>query len=109
MLVVAPTRGGKGRSRRLIASFCWCAVSFGGRPILCPRATARARPSPVRARIRSRSNSALCGAPHKADDAESVVMRSDAAKTHDTPGFPWCSAPHNPTVRRGPHVPAAVP
>src|SRR3984893_9740265 len=41
-----------------------------------------------------------------ADDAESVVMRSDAAKTHDTPGFPWCSAPHNPT---GPHVPAAVP
>jgi DNA invertase Pin-like site-specific DNA recombinase len=44
-----------------------------------------------------------------ADDAESVVMRSDAAKTHDTPGFPWCSAPHNPTVRRGPHVPAAVP
>jgi tetratricopeptide (TPR) repeat protein len=28
------------------------------RPIFCPRATARARPSPVRARIRSRSNSA---------------------------------------------------
>lgn len=44
-----------------------------------------------------------------ADDAESVVMRSDAARTHDTPGFPWCSAPHNPAVRRGLHVPAAVP
>ena len=46
------------RSRRLIASRCWCGVSLGGRPIFCPRATARARPSPVRVRIRSRSNSA---------------------------------------------------
>src|SRR3984893_10653041 len=45
-------------SRRLIASRFWCGVSFGGRPILCPRATARARPSPVRARIKSLSNSA---------------------------------------------------
>ena len=32
--------------------------SFGFRPIFTPRATARARPSPVRARISSRSNSA---------------------------------------------------
>jgi hypothetical protein len=28
--------------------------SLGGRPIFCPRATARALPSPVRVRIRSR-------------------------------------------------------
>jgi hypothetical protein len=34
---------------------------------------------PVRARIRSRSNSALCGASHKADDAERVIMRSVVA------------------------------
>jgi hypothetical protein len=32
--------------------------SLGGRPIWTPRALARARPSPVRARINSRSNSA---------------------------------------------------
>jgi hypothetical protein len=31
---------------------------LNGRPSFCPRATARALPSPVRARIRSRSNSA---------------------------------------------------
>jgi hypothetical protein len=37
------------RSRRLIASRRWCGVSLGGRPIICPRATARARPSPVAA------------------------------------------------------------
>ena len=34
------------------------AVSFGGRPMWTPRALARSRPSPVRARISSRSNSA---------------------------------------------------
>src|SRR6516164_5826812 len=36
----------------------WCGVSFGLRPRLCPFALARARPSLVRARISSRSNSA---------------------------------------------------
>src|ERR1700730_6153427 len=45
-------------SRRLIASRFWCGVSLGGRPKLCPRAFALSRPSPVRARINSRSNSA---------------------------------------------------
>jgi len=45
-------------SRRLSASLTWCAVIFGGRPIFTPRALARLRPSPVRARISSRSNSA---------------------------------------------------
>jgi hypothetical protein len=33
-------------------------VSLGGRPMCCPRATARLRPSAVRVRIRSRSTSA---------------------------------------------------
>jgi hypothetical protein len=46
------------RSRRRIASLRWCGVSLKGRPKLCPRALARSRPSPVRARINSRSNSA---------------------------------------------------
>jgi hypothetical protein len=45
-------------SRRSTASRIWCAVSFGLRPIFTPRALARSRPSPVRARISSRSNSA---------------------------------------------------
>ena len=40
------------------ASCCWCFVSFGGRPIRTPRARARFLPSPVRARMSSRSNSA---------------------------------------------------
>jgi len=42
---------------RLRSWRCWC-VSFGGRPNLTPRPLARVRPSPVRARISSRSNSA---------------------------------------------------
>ena len=42
----------------LTASAFWCAVSIGGRPMWTPRALARSRPSPVRARISSRSNSA---------------------------------------------------
>ena len=44
-----------------------------------------------------------------ADDAESVVMRSDTARTQDTPGFRRCHASHNPRVRSGLHLPAAVP
>src|SRR6476620_4829299 len=43
---------------RAIASLRWCAFSFGGLTNLTPRARARLRPSPVRARINSRSNSA---------------------------------------------------
>jgi hypothetical protein len=45
-------------SRRAIASLRWCPVSFGLRPKITPLAFARARPSPVRVRISSRSNSA---------------------------------------------------
>jgi hypothetical protein len=41
-----------------------------------PTARARARPSPVRAMISSRSNSAVCGALHTADYADTAVMRS---------------------------------
>jgi hypothetical protein len=48
-----PTRANV--SRRRIASRFWCGVSFGLRPIITPFATARAQPSPVRARINSRS------------------------------------------------------
>jgi hypothetical protein len=44
--------------KALIASARWRPVSVGGRPIWTPRALARVRPSPVRARINSRSNSA---------------------------------------------------
>src|ERR1019366_7436833 len=36
-----------------------------------------------------------------AEDAESVVMRSDTARTQDTPGFRRCHASHNPRVRSG--------
>jgi len=53
-------------------------VSFGGRPPVRPARRAAARPAWVRSRIRLRSNSALCEAPHKADDAERVIMRSRA-------------------------------
>jgi hypothetical protein len=45
-------------ARRASASARWCAVSAGFRPNLTPRALARSRPSLVRARISSRSNSA---------------------------------------------------
>ncbi len=50
--------GPKTSARRRRASFCCCGVSFDGRPICCPRAFARLRPSAVRVRIRSRSTSA---------------------------------------------------
>jgi len=45
-------------SRRAIASLRWWPVSFGLRPRMTPLAFARSRPSPVRVRISSRSNSA---------------------------------------------------
>jgi len=45
-------------ARRCRVSWRWWCVSFGGRPNLTPRPLARVRPSPVRARISSRSNSA---------------------------------------------------
>jgi hypothetical protein len=45
-------------SRRFVASRRCSGVSFGFRPSFTPRRFARSRPSPVRARIRSRSNSA---------------------------------------------------
>jgi hypothetical protein len=50
------------------------------RPPLRPRAAAAVKPAPVRSRIKSRSNSALCGAPHKADYAEPGIMQSCASK-----------------------------
>jgi len=46
------------RSRRSIELLRWCDVSLKRRPKLCPFALARSRPSLVRARINSRSNSA---------------------------------------------------
>jgi hypothetical protein len=45
-------------ARAFNASRFWCAVSFDGRPMWTPRSFARLRPSPVRARINSLSNSA---------------------------------------------------
>jgi len=44
-----------------------------------------------------------------ADDAESVVMRSDSARTPDSPGLRRRSAPHNPAARRGLSVQGALP
>jgi hypothetical protein len=51
----------------------WCGVIFGGRPIFTPRAMARLRPSPVLVRINSRSNSAVCGAPHTAEFERALI------------------------------------
>src|SRR5215813_8426158 len=45
-------------ARRCSASWRWCGVILRGRPNRTPRSLARFRPSPVRARISSRSNSA---------------------------------------------------
>src|SRR5580693_9168194 len=50
--------GSPSRSRRRIASRFWCSVNFGLRPSLTPRGLARSRPSLVRVRIKSLSNSA---------------------------------------------------
>jgi hypothetical protein len=44
---------------RARASRCWCLVSFDGLPMWMPAAFARLMPSPVRARISSRSKSAM--------------------------------------------------
>jgi hypothetical protein len=59
-LSVAPSA----RHRR--ASFCCCGVSFGGRPMCCPRAVARLRTSAVRVRIRSRRPQRCTGAARRA-------------------------------------------
>ena len=56
-----------------MASCFWCGVSFGLQPRLMPFSLARARPSPVRIRINSRSNSALCEAPHKAEFERDLI------------------------------------
>src|ERR1700738_4768738 len=55
-------------------------LSFFGRPPLRPRARAALRPASVRSRIKLRSNSAFCGAPQKADDAERAIMQSHTAE-----------------------------
>jgi hypothetical protein len=60
---------------RASASRCWCFVSFAGRPICTPAALARRMPSPVRARISSRSNSAVCGAPHNAEFERGLILQ----------------------------------
>jgi hypothetical protein len=49
---------GSPASRREMASRRWCGVNLGRLPMATPLAFARSRPSPVRARISSRSNSA---------------------------------------------------
>ena len=46
------------QAMRCNASWRWCAVSLRGRPNRTPRSRARLRPSPVRAAISERSNSA---------------------------------------------------
>ncbi len=49
---------------RSLASSCWSGSIFFGLPKATPRAWAASRPSCVRLRMRVRSNSAVCGAPH---------------------------------------------
>ncbi len=63
-----------------IARRTFAAVILKGAPPLRPRARADARPALVRLEIRSRSNSAFCGAPQKADDAERAIMQSHTAE-----------------------------
>jgi hypothetical protein len=58
-----------------MASRSLAAVILNGRPPFRPRARAEANPAIVRSAISSRSNSALCGEPHKADYAEPDVMQ----------------------------------
>ena len=74
-------------SRRLIASRCWCGVSFGLRPIFTPRAFARSRPSPVRARIRSRSNSASPPSTVSISRPCDVVVSAHASPSDRKPAF----------------------
>src|SRR5580704_13956415 len=73
--------------RRLIASRFWWSVSLNGRPIFCPRATARARPSPVRARIRSRSNSARPPSTVNIKRPCDVVVSAHASPSERKPAF----------------------
>jgi hypothetical protein len=59
-----------------MASRSLAAVILNGRLPFLPRARADANPAIVHSAISSRSNSALCGAPHKADYAKRGIMQS---------------------------------
>ena len=76
------------RSRRRIASLRWCGVSLKGRPKLCPRALACcSRPSPVRARINSRSNSASPPRTVSIKRPCAVVVSAQASARDRNPAF----------------------
>ncbi len=53
--------------------------SLRGRPPFRPLARAASSPALVRSAMISRSNSAVCGAPHTAEYAERAIMRFDLA------------------------------
>jgi hypothetical protein len=78
-----------------IARRTFAAVILKGAPPLRPRARADARPALVRSEIRSRSNSAFCGAPQNAEYAEPAVMRSDPIEVEVWPARWPIGAPHN--------------
>ena len=86
MVSVAGTPSGRGRIRR--------------RPSRLPCALARARPALTRSAMRHRSNSLLCGAPHKSDYAEWEIMRSDTAGTQVSSALQRCCTPHYPGLCR---------
>ena len=75
---------GSPASRRARASFRWCGVSFGLRPIRTPRAW-RARPSPVLVRINSRSNSAKPASTVNISRPWSVVVSAQVSRRERKP------------------------
>jgi hypothetical protein len=65
-----------------MASLNFAAVILNGRPPLRPRARADAKPASVRSEMSSRSNSALCGAPHNAQfERRPIQERTKAGLT----------------------------
>jgi hypothetical protein len=62
---------------------------------LTPVRRARLRPSVMRDRMISRSNSAVCRAPHTADYAELNIMRSGGVRAPFLRPFCGRRAPHN--------------
>lgn len=71
-------------SRRWIASILWWSVSLGLRPSRTPRALARSRPSLVRERINSRSNSA---SPTRTVEQERLIERAAALQGRTVTDF----------------------
>jgi hypothetical protein len=84
---------GSARRSRGACSLRWCGVNFGRRPSLTPRALARFHPSAVRARIRSRSNSASPPSTLSIKRPCAVVVSAHAsARDRNPPSLPVIAA-----------------